>query len=46
MLHGVRLKGFAEPAVVSALWGLDEAGVRADVVAAYRGFLERNPELL
>lgn len=92
VLHGVRLKGFAEPAAVAALWALDPdeveatlvalqdeglvhrrdgrvsgwsltpagrtahaevvaeelaaAGVRADVEAAYRRFLEVNPELL
>lgn len=91
-LHGVRLKGFAEPPAVAALWDLDEAevaadlerlgddghlvhregritgwsltpggrahheeqiaaeleeaGARACVTEAYRGFLRVNPELL
>jgi DNA-binding MarR family transcriptional regulator len=92
VLHAVRLKGFAEPDSIAALWALDEAevastltslqedgsvqrrdgrvsgwsltpegrarhaeavaeelaatGTRADIEAAYRRFLEVNPELL
>jgi hypothetical protein len=31
VLHGLRLKGFAEAVVVSTLWGLDEAEVAAEL---------------
>lgn len=31
VLHGVRLKGFAEPAALAALWSLDEPTVEAEL---------------
>jgi hypothetical protein len=42
VLHGVRLKGFAEPATVAELWALDEAEVVAEIKGvAAEGLLQR-----
>ena len=42
VLHGVRLKGLAEPATVAALWGLDEGDVTVELKGlADDGFVRR-----